>query len=144
MPERRARVLVVTDHASPSPELLRAIRDRTDRGSAQFRLVVPNPTTADMHFLHPERHDRAEEAEEVLRKSMPALEEAAGSHVIGSVSVRHDPMDAVEDVLFAEPVDEIVVCVKRHGLSHRLHQDLGDRLRHYGLPITTVDEEAHL
>jgi len=140
--ERRARVLVVTDHANPSPELLRAISERSVRSPAQFRFVVPNPTTADLHFLHPERHDRAEEAEEVLRKAMPAIEEAAGSHVIGSVSVRHDPMDAVEDVLFAEPVDEIFICVRRHGLSHRLHQDLGDRLRHYGLPITSIDEET--
>jgi hypothetical protein len=88
--------------------------------------------------LHPERHEKADEAEHVLRKSLPMLEEAAGGHVIGTVSVRHDPMDAVEEVLFSEPVDEIFVEIPGHGLTRRLHLDLAHRLMHFGLPVEVV------
>ncbi len=48
---------------------------------------------------------------------MPALEAAAGRPVIGSVSVRHDPMDVVEDVLRNEPIDEIILAVSTHFLA---------------------------
>jgi len=139
---RVTRILIVTDVAEPAPELLDAIRHRHERGPAQFRVVVPNPAGAELHLLHPERHDRAREAEAVLRHALPALESAAGGHVIGSVSVRHDPMDAVEEALFAEPIDEIMLHLAPHGLAHRLHQDLAHRLQHVGLPIQVVPHPA--
>src|SRR3954452_7528454 len=88
------RVLVVTDAAEPSPSLREAIRHRAEAHDAQFRLVVLNPARAEVHLLHPERHDKTAEAEAVLRAALPALEAAAEARVIGSVSVRHDPMDA--------------------------------------------------
>jgi hypothetical protein len=138
---RVTRILIVTDVAEPSPALLDAVRHRHERGPAQFRVVVPNPARAELHPLHPERHERAREAEAVLRQALPTLESAAGGPVIGSVSVRHDPMDAVEETLFAEPIDEIMLQLAPHGLAHRLHQDLEHRLRHFGLPIQVV---AHL
>jgi hypothetical protein len=43
--------------------------------------------------------------------------------LIGSVSVRNDPMDAIEDVLFSEPIDELLLCVAGHGFPASLHQD---------------------
>src|SRR5690349_6190477 len=104
MTEHVDRVLVVTDAPEPSDALLEAIRGRAARSAARFRVVVPNPARAELHLLHPERHDRAVEAEEVLRHALPVLEDAAGGHVIGSVSVQHDPMDAIESVMHAEPV----------------------------------------
>ncbi|MBO9523448.1 MAG: hypothetical protein J7518_18110 [Nocardioidaceae bacterium] len=139
MPEDRpARVLVVTDHPDPSAALLAAIRDRADRSPARFRVVVPNPARAEVHLLHPERHDQAAAAERVLRRALPLIEEAAGDHVVGSVSVQHDPMDAIEHTLAAEPLDEIVLAVHEHALSVRLHQDLARRLGHLGIPVTVV------
>jgi hypothetical protein len=137
---RPARVLVVSHSAALTPGLIEAVRERATRGPARFRLVVPNPARAELHLLHPERHDRTEEAEHALLRALPALQAAAGGHVIASVSVRHDPMDAVEEVLFGEPVDEIILGLTPHAVSARLHQDLAHRLHHYGLPITTVGE----
>ena len=137
-----ARVLVVMDRAGAGPALIGAIGERAARGPAQFRIVVPNPARAELHLLHPERHDKAAEAEQVLRKGLPAVEEAAGGHVIGSVSVRHDPMDAIEETLFSEPIDEIILSVVSHGLATWLHQDLQHRLKHFGLPITVVAEDG--
>lgn len=136
--ERRQRILVVTDHAEPSAELLVGIRRRADAGDAQFRVIVLNPARAEVHLLHPERHEKADEAEIALRKALPALEDAARGPVIGSVSVRHDPMDAIEEVLFNEPVDEVIVSVPQHPLATRLHQDLPHRLQHHQVNVTVV------
>jgi hypothetical protein len=138
---RPARILVVTDHVEPTPSLLAAIRRRAETGEVQVRLVVLNPARAELHLLHPERHDRAMEAETALRRALPMLEAAAGGPVIGSVSVRHDPMDAVEETIFSEPVDEIMLSVPTHHLAERLHQDLPHRLAHLHLPVTTVPQD---
>jgi nucleotide-binding universal stress UspA family protein len=135
---RRTRILVVTDSAEPTAALVEAIRHRAESGDVQFRVVVPNPARAELHLLHPERHDKAHEAEQVLDKALPGLEIAAGGRVIGSVSVRNDPMDAIEETIFNEPVDEIMLSVARHGFATRLHQDLPHRLEHFGLPVTVV------
>jgi hypothetical protein len=138
---RRQRVLVITDRAEPSPSLLEAITHRAAQGDAQFRIVVVNPARAELHPLHPERHEKAVEAESVLHAAMPALTAAAGRPVIGSVSVRHDPMDAIEEVLFSEPVDAILVDVPPHRLASSLHQDLEHRLRHHGVPVVTIEHD---
>ena len=133
---RRTRVLVVTDHAAPTEALLAAIRGRAAEESAQFRVLVLNPARAELHLLHPERHEKAAAAEETLIQALPDLEEAAGGPVIGSVSVRHDAMDAIEETLFSEPIDEIMLSLPEHPLATRLHQDLPHRLAHFDVPIT--------
>jgi hypothetical protein len=137
--ERNTRVLIITDRTASTPQLIEAIRSRAERPPVQFRVVVPNPAAAEIHLLHPERHVKATEAERVLLESLPAIQDAAGGHVIGSVSIRHDPMDAVEEILFSEPIDEIIVSVADHGLGRWLHQDLAHRLEHFDLPITKVE-----
>ncbi len=135
---RTHRVLVVTDTAEPSPSLRDAIRHRAENGDVQFRLIVLNPARAELHLLHPERHDKAAKAESILRSALAQLELAAHAPVIGSVSVRHDPMDAIEETLFAEPVDEIILDVPPHHLSSWLHQDLEHRLAHFHTPVLTI------
>ena len=130
----------LTDHLVPTAEVTQAIRDRTQTGDVQFRLVVLNPARAEVHFLHPERHDKAAKAEETLREVVPALEQATGAHVIGSVSIRHDPMDAIEETLFSEPIDEIMLAVPVHRLARLTHQDLEHRLAHFGIPIVVVHD----
>lgn len=142
MNDRPTRVLVLAEGPALTVDLLRAISDRAARGPAQFRVVVPNPAAAEAHLLHPERHEKAAEAEGHLAMVMDALVVAAGGPVLGSVSVRHDPMDVVEDVLFNEPVDEIILAVSTHFLARLTHQDLAHRLAHYGLPVTTVGTVA--
>ncbi len=136
--DQPTRILVVTDHADPSGALLDAIRRRAETADVRFRIVVPNPARAEVHLLHPERHDKAHEAELVLRQALPLLERAAGGPLIGTVSVRNDPMDAIEETIFNEPIDEIMLAVAAHKLATRLHQDLPHRLQHLGLPVTVV------
>jgi hypothetical protein len=135
---RTLRILIVTDKADPTAALGAAVRHRAGTGDVQFRLIVLNPAHAELHLLHPERHDRAAEAEQVLLRALPVLELAAGGPVIGSVSVRHDPMDAIEETLFSEPVDEIMLALPEHHVATWLHQDLQHRLAHFGLPVTVI------
>jgi hypothetical protein len=137
-PAHSHRVLIVTDTADPSSSLRAAIRKRAESADAKFRLIVLNPARAELHPLHPERHEKAAEAERILRSALPQLELAVHAPVIGSVSVRHDPMDAIEETLFAEPIDEIILDVPPHHLSSWLHQDLEHRLAHFQLPVLTI------
>jgi hypothetical protein len=139
-PSPTRRILVVTDHTPPSEALRTEIRRRAAAADVQFRLVVLNPARAEIHLLHPERHDRAAAAEQALLTMLPDLRMEAGAPVIGSVSVRHDPMDAIEETVFSEPIDEILLAVSERRLAARLHQDLPHRLAHLHLPVTRVIE----
>lgn len=138
-PQKPARVLVLADRTAADPALLDAMRARADRGPAQFRVVVPNPAPAEWHPMHPERRDKAAAAERALTEALPAIERAAGGPVIATVSIRHDPMDVVDAVMFHEPIDEIIVSQTPHPIERWFHADLPHRLAHLKVPITVVD-----
>lgn len=140
-PSPTRRILVVTDHTPVSAALRSEIRRRAAAEDVQFRLVVLNPAQAEIHLLHPDRHAKAAEAEQALLAMLPELRAEAGAAIIGSVSVRHDPMDAIEETVFSEPIDEILLAVPDGHLAARLHQDLPHRLAHLNLPVTRVAEE---
>ncbi len=138
MESDRRRVLVVTDRIAASPELLAAIRDRAERGPIEVRLLVPNPAPAEWHPAHPKRHEKAQAARSVLAQTLPELRAAAGVPIDGFVSTRHDPMDAIEELLHDEPVDELVIAMPAGHIDGWLHVDLPHRAGHLGLPVTTV------
>jgi hypothetical protein len=133
-----ARILVVTDHVPATPDLLDAIRTRAARGPAEFHMLVPNPAHAEWNPTHPERHARVAETKLALASALPLIETAAGHSVQGTVSTRHDPMDAVEESLQDQRFDEIILAVARRNIEDRLHIDLPHRLAHLGMPVTTV------
>jgi hypothetical protein len=137
------RVLVVTDRTAATPALLDTIRGRAARSRADFRVLVPNPAPAEWNPLHPERHKKVDEAERELASSIPRIAEAAGHPVEGVVSIRHDPMDAIEETLLDEPFDEIILATTPHTVAGWLHVDLPRRVAHLGLPVTTVTGEHH-
>jgi hypothetical protein len=136
-----ARVLVVTDRVEATPELLDSIRGRATRGPAEFHVLVPNPAPAEWHPAHPERHDKVAEAGRVLASALPLIEEAAGSPVDGVVSIRHDPMDAIEEMLHDAEFDAVILFTAPHRIERWLHVDLPHRVAHLGLPVTTVSSE---
>jgi hypothetical protein len=140
--DRPRRILVVTDQATPTPALLREIRNRADAADTQFRLVVVNPARAELHLLPPARHETAAAAAATLRAVIADVQLAAGGPVVGSVSIRHDPMDVVEETIHDEPVDEVILALPEHRLAVLLHQDLPHRLARLGIPIGHVPEPA--
>lgn len=116
------RILVVLHGSSAVHALLDAVRGRAARGPATFHVLVQ----------HPGDHTQAEQ---LLADTMPLL---SGVDAEGSVSIRDDPMDAVEESLRAGRFDEVIVGTEPHRLSHWLHVDLSHRLGHVGVPVTTV------
>jgi uncharacterized membrane-anchored protein len=135
-------VLVVTDHPEPAPTLLDAVKARALRGQASFEVLVPNPAPADWHPSNSERYVQLERTHKILDKSIPAISEAAGASVSGDVSIRHDPMDVIEEALNSGSFDEIIVAMHPQGPLAWLHVDLPHRVAHLGLPLTTVSASA--
>jgi len=135
--ESPAHVLVVADKTAATPALLEALRDRATAGPAHFHLLVPNP---DLASWRPSeiRHPHLTHGEQVLALALPLIEDATASPVAGSVSTRHDPMDAIEEALGNDDFDEIILSTLPHSVSRWLHVDLPHRLGHLGIPLTTV------
>ena len=132
-----ARVLVVAYKTAATPALLEAIRERAARNPARFHLLVPNP--AEHAELTDAERDRATAAAtHVLALALPLIDQAAGITATGSISHRHDPMDAIEETLQQGGFDEIILSTLPHSVSSWLHVDLPHRLSHLGLPLTTV------
>src|SRR5204863_2278563 len=61
-----------------------------------------------------------------------------GVSVDGFGSPRHDPMDAIEEVLHEERVDELIIATTPHHIGGWLHVDLPHRAAHLGLPVTAL------
>jgi hypothetical protein len=133
-----ARVLVVAHKTAATPALLEAVRERAARGPARFHLLVPNPqhpSWRPAEAAHPDVTD----GEQVLALALPLIEEACGgAPADGSVSRRHDPMDAIEETLHEQDFDEIILSTLPWAVSRWLHLDLPHRVAHLGLPLTTV------
>src|SRR4051812_3258740 len=135
--EPHAQILVVAHRTAATPALLEAIRERANHGPASFHLLVPNPAEH-AELTDAERQQAHTEGEHVLELALPLIDEAAGTHAEGSVSIRHDPMDAIEETVAAGDFHEIILSTLPHTVSHWLHVDLPHRLEHLGLPVTTV------
>jgi hypothetical protein len=133
-----SHVLVVAHKTAATPALLDAIGERAERGPARFHLLVPNPHMPG--WLPSElAHPHVSEGEQVLALALPLIEKAAaGCPVDGSVSPRHDPMDAIEEALHGADFDEIILSTLPRAVSRWLHIDLPHRVAHLGLPLTTV------
>jgi uncharacterized membrane-anchored protein len=132
-----ADILVVAHKTAATPTLLDAIRARASLGPARFCLLVPNPAEH-AELSEAERRQKHLEGEHVLALALPLIDEAAGGEVGGTVSVRHDPMDAIEETLQAGSFHEIILSTLPRSVSRWLHVDLPHRVAHFGLPVTTV------
>ena len=138
-----AAVLVVAHETAPTPGLLAAIRARAAAGPASFHLLVPN-LAEHAELTEAEREHRHADGERMLALALPLVEEAAGGVADGSVSYRHDPMDAIEEALRERDVNEIILSTLPHGVSRWLHVDLPHRVAHLGLPLTTLTAKERL
>jgi hypothetical protein len=138
-----AYVLVVAHKTAATPALLDAIRERAARGPARFHLLVPNPSHPGWRSSE-DAHPHVTEGRQVLALALPLMQEAAaGAWVDGSVSPRHDPMDAIEEALHDGDFDEIILSTLPRSVSRWLHVDLPHRVAHLGLPLTTVIAQEH-
>jgi hypothetical protein len=77
----------------------------------------------------------------MLELALPVMQQAAGGAAEGSVSYRHDPMDAIEEALHDGEFHEIILSTLPHSVSSWLHIDLPHRVSHLGVPVTTLVAE---
>ena len=134
--DQPARVLVVANRTAATPALIAAVKERAERGPAQFTLLVPNTSSGVERFADPEDHAETE-AQNTLELALPLLEEAAGSEVTGMVGAP-EPMDAIQDAVNLHGFDEIILSTLPKRVSRWLHLDLPSKLNVLGLPVTTV------
>jgi uncharacterized membrane-anchored protein len=135
--DTHAQVLVAVDRTAITPELVDVLGERAQRSPATFHVLVANPAaTAELTEHERERHH--DEGERVLALTLPFVEQAVGGPVTGSVSIRHDPMDAIEEALHDGDFHEIVLSTLPHNVTRWLHIDLPHRVAHLGLPTRTV------
>ena len=135
-----ARVLVVAHKTAATPALHRT-RSASERRAARPGFTSSSPIRTTPNLRHPSEvtHPNVTEGEQVLALALPLIEEACGGRPTdGSVSPRHDPMDAIEETLHEEDFDEIILSTLPHAVSRWLHLDLPHRVAHLGLPLTTV------
>ena len=74
----------------------------------------------------------------MLALALPLIEQAVGLSTEGTVSVRHDPLDAIEEIVHDGDFHEIIISTLPQHVSRWLHADLPRRAEHLGLPVTTV------
>lgn len=131
-----SRVLVVAHKTAATQPLLDAVRERAQRGSAKFTLLVPNPAHG-LHKVVDAEDQGAGEAQGVLDTALPKLSEAAGAKVEGIVGDA-DPSAAVQDAINLRGFDEIIISTLSPRLSRWLKLDLPSKVSGMGLPVTTV------
>jgi hypothetical protein len=139
-----AHILVVAHETAVTPALLDAIRVRSARGPIFVHTLVPEPAPPTWPAPHVAPAQRRAEAERALHFALPLIEVAGRCPADGSVSRRHDPMDAIEETLFGADFDEIILSTAKPGVARRLHVDLPSRVAHLGLPLTTVFTDEQL
>ena len=131
-----SRVLVVAHKTAATQPLLDAVRERAGRGSCTFTLLVPNATHGLHKVVDPEDQTESE-AQKVLDRALPLLEEAAGAPVDGLLG-DPDPIAAVHDAINLHGFDEVIVSTLSARVSRWLRLDLPSKVEGMGLPVTTV------
>lgn len=127
---------MVANRTAATIALIAAVRSRALRGPASFHLLVPANPSGLHRLVDPEVAGR-EEAQATLDEALPVLAEASECEFTGEVGSA-DPMAAMQDVINARDIDEIIVSTLPPRLSRWLKVDLLSKARDLGLPVTHV------
>jgi hypothetical protein len=132
----KASVLVVANQTAESPELLSALRARSQEGPAEFTLLVP----ATPHGLSwaADMHAGGGEATEHLHALAGRLRDI-GLDVKEAKVGDPDALAAVQDACNFDSYDEVVVSTLPLKISKWLRVDLPHKVGHAtGLPVRHV------
>jgi hypothetical protein len=128
------RILVVANKTDATPALLDAVRERAAAGPASFFMLVPNPD----HLAFDRSTVDHPHGDQVLAKALPRLEGPAGGEVNGRVANSPNAFDDIVEELNGSSYDEIILETPPSHVSHWLHVDLPERIKHFGVPLRTV------
>jgi hypothetical protein len=124
-PREREHVLVLANETIVGDRLLDVIRERAGTGPAEFTLVAPAET---------------EGAEERLARALALLQEA-GIEASGHIGDQ-DPVTAALNVVYDEPVDEIIVSTLPRATSGWLRRGVVERIAEGSKrPVTHIEVE---
>jgi hypothetical protein len=76
--------------------------------------------------------------DQVLASALPALEGPAGGGVNGRVANSPNAYDDIVEELDGSDYEEIILETPPSHVSHWLHVDLPERIKHFGGPLRTV------
>jgi uncharacterized membrane-anchored protein len=128
------RILVVANKSDATPALLDAIKARVAAGPASFFMLVPNPD----HLAFDRNTAEHPKGDEILARALPVLEGPAGGEVNGRVANSPNAYDDIVDELESTDYDEIILETPPSHVSHWLHVDLPERIKHFGVPLRIV------
>jgi uncharacterized membrane-anchored protein len=128
------RILVVANKSDATPALLDAIKQRVAAGPASFFMLVPNPD----HVAFDRNTAEHPKGDEVLARALPVLEGPAGGEVNGRVANSPNAYDDIIEELEGSDYDEILLETPPSHVSHWLHVDLPERIKHHGVPLSVV------
>jgi uncharacterized membrane-anchored protein len=133
-PHDERRVLVVTNKTDATPALLDAVRQRAAAGPVSFFMLVPNPD----HLAFDRSTSDHPHGDRILASALPALEGPAGGEVNGRVANSPNAYDDIVEELEGSGYDEIILETPPSHVSHWLHVDLPERIKQFGIPLSTV------
>lgn len=137
------RILILANRTAMDSALVDAVRQRAQRGPANFHLVVP-ATPRGLHRVVDPEVAGVQDARSRLDAALLVLGAAAGRPICGHVGDAN-PLSAVEDALNLEGIDEIIVSTLSPRLSRWLRLDIVSKVRALGLPtvhVSAVDTEV--
>jgi hypothetical protein len=132
----RARVLIVASRTAGSDQLIEAVASRASEGACTFTLMVPAPFRGLRPVGAPVTYGNAE-AERRLSAALPLLSQAARAEVVGIVG-SYEPFIAVKDALKLLGFDEVIVSMLAAPHSRWQREELPQRIRALGVPVTEV------
>lgn len=135
------RVLVVAHKTVATPALIDAVRERAARGPCTFTLLVPASAHGLSRVMNPE-DQVGDEAQQVLDRTLPLLEQAAGARVDGMIG-DPAPLEAIQDAINLHGFDEVILSTLPGHVSRWLKLDLASKVKGLGLPVTTITEKGH-
>jgi hypothetical protein len=127
-PGERSQIVVIANQTIVGEPLLAAIRERAQASPSDFTLLVPAEVPG---------------AERRLDEALSRLH-AAGVRATGHLS-DPDPVNAAQNAMHEEHVDEFIVSTFPAATSGWLRRDVVGRIKSLGLPVTHVvvtSEEA--
>lgn len=135
-PPRPHRILVLANETLAGDELRGALAERLAGGPAEVRLVAP-ALASRLRYWASDTDAAEAAARERLDESLARLERA-GVHATGAIGA-DDPVQALEDALWAFPVDEVIVSTHEPGRSHWLARRVVEQVRErVSVPVTHV------
>lgn len=130
------RILVLANETLAGDELRGALAERLAGGPAEVRLVAP-ALASRLRYWASDTDAAEAAARERLDESLARLERA-GVHATGAIGA-DDPVQALEDALWAFPADEVIVSTHEPGRSHWLARRVVERARErVSVPVTHV------